>query len=59
MTIDVMMQKNAEEKSAGKQKQTFCAIDFETVEHAMSRTLGPELVAHAFWELAKNTTKNR
>ena len=44
------VQQKDEEKSARKQKQTICAIDLETVEHTMSRSLGPELVAHAFWE---------
>ena len=44
------VQNKAEEKSARKQKQTFCAIDLESIEHTMSRSLGPELVAHAFWE---------
>jgi transposase len=44
------VQQKDEEKSARKQKQTICAIDLESVEHTMSRSLGPELVAHAFWE---------
>ncbi|MFZ3132479.1 MAG: IS1634 family transposase, partial [Desulfosporosinus sp.] len=44
------VQQKGEEKSARKQKQTFCTIDLESVEHTMSRSLGPELVAHAFWE---------
>ena len=44
------VQNKAEEKSARKQNQTFCAIDLESVEHTMSRSLGPELVGHAFWE---------
>ena len=44
------VQKKGEEKSARKQKQTFCAIDLESVEHTMTRSLGPELVAHTFWE---------
>ena len=44
------VQNKAEEKSARKQNQTFCTIDLESVEHTMSRSLGPELVAHAFWE---------
>ena len=44
------VQQKGEEKSARKQKQTFCAIDLESVEHSMTRSLGPELVAHAFWK---------
>lgn len=44
------VQKKDEEKSARKQKQTFCSIDLESVEHTLNRSLGPELVAHAFWE---------
>ncbi len=44
------VQKKDEEKSARKQKQTLCTIDLESVEHSMTRSLGPELVAHAFWE---------
>lgn len=47
------VQKKDKEKSARKQKQTFCTIDLESVEHSMSRSLGPELVAHAFWERLK------
>lgn len=43
------VQKKDEEKSARKQKQSFCSIDMESVEHSMSRSLGPELVAHEFW----------
>ena len=44
------VQTKDEEKSARKQKQMFCSIDLESVEHTMNRSLGPELVAHAFWE---------
>jgi len=44
------VQMKDEEKSLRKQNQTFCSIDLESVEHTMSRSLGPELVAHAFWE---------
>ena len=44
------VQNKAEETSARKQNQRFCAIDLESVEHTMSRSFGPELVAHAFWE---------
>ena len=44
------IQKKDEEKSARKQKQTLCTIDLESVEHSMTRSLGPELVAHSFWE---------
>ena len=44
------VQQRDEEKSARKQKQTICAIDLESVEHTMNRSLGPELVVHAFWE---------
>ena len=44
------VQKKDAEKAARKQKQTLCSIDLETVEHTLDRSLGPELVAHAFWE---------
>ena len=44
------VQNKAEEKSTRKQNQTFCSIDLESVENTMTRSLGPELVAHAFWE---------
>lgn len=44
------VQLKEEEKSARKQKQTICPIDLESVEHSMSRSIGPELVGHAFWE---------
>ena len=44
------VQKKDAEKAARKQKQPLCSIDLETVEHTLDRSLGPELVAHAFWE---------
>lgn len=44
------VQKKNEEKSARTQKREFCNIDLESVEHSMTRSLGPELVAHTFWK---------